>query len=266
MNDTATPKTNSVESFLARFKPPKNYERSILLDAMRGFAIVLMVIFHFCYDLTLFGLAEIPIYTSPGWVYFRFIILSSFLGSVGASLYLHYLRGINYTAFMRRIALITLNAWVITAVTYLTLKEMYVFFGILHLIALSSVFALAFMRLYWINLFLGLGILYLGYNYSNGFFETYGLRWIGMLPSATGSSDFTPIFPFFGLVLLGIFTARLLGDGIYKWRWQSQNNFISSMAQWLALLGRNALIIYMIHQPILWGILYAYQYSYRLFS
>lgn len=257
MKSTASTKKlndNLISKLLARIRPPKNYERSILLDAMRGFAIVLMVIFHFFYDLTLFGVADIPIYTSPFWIYFRFIILSSFLGSVGASLYLHHLRGINYRAFSRRIILITANAWVITIVTYILLKEMYVFFGILHLIALASVFALAFVRLYWINLFLGLGIVYLGYNYTNGVFDTFGLRWIGMLPRATGSADFTPIFPFFGLVLLGIFTARLLGDGIYKWR--MQDNWVIS---YLGVLGRNALIIYMLHQPILWGLIYTYQ-------
>lgn len=243
-----------IGSLVTKIRPAKKYERSILLDAMRGFAIIMMVVFHFFYDLTLFGLADIPIYSSKGWIYFRFIILTSFLSSVGASLYLHHQRGINYSAFCRRILLITLNAWVITAITYVFLAEKYVFFGILHLIALASVFALLFMRLYWINLFLGLLILYLGYNYSNGIFDNFGLRWIGMLPRATGSSDFTPIFPFFGLVLIGIFCARLLGDSIYAWQPKS-----SIIIEGLAGMGRHALIIYMLHQPILWAILYSYQ-------
>ena len=253
--------SSKISSVIVKIRPAKRYNRSHWLDAIRGVAIIMMVVFHFFYDLTLFGLAEIPIYSSTGWIVFRFIILSSFLGTVGVSLYLHHQRGINYSAYARRVMFITINAWAITLVTYIMLTEQYVFFGILHLIALSSIFGLLFVRLYWLNLILGLAILVIGYNYSNAIFDNFGTRWIGMLPRATGSADFTPIFPFFGLVLLGMFVARFLGNAIYA---QGPNarmlklGLVARITSGLAGMGRYSLIIYMIHQPIIWGLLYIY--------
>ncbi len=258
-----------ISSVIVKIRPAKRYNRSHWLDAIRGGAIIMMVIFHFFYDLTLFGLAEIPIYSSTGWIVFRFIILSSFLGTAGAALYLHHTRGINYSAYARRVMFITINAWAITLVTYVMLAEQYVFFGILHLIALSSILGLLFVRLYWLNLILGLAILVLGYNYSNAIFDNFGTRWIGMLPRATGSADFTPIFPFFGLVLLGMFVARFLGSAIYAQSYSQEHSrdpnarmlklgLAFRITSGLAGMGRYSLIIYMIHQPIIWGLLYIY--------
>ena len=236
---------------IKKLRPTKTYDRSQLIDVMRGSGILMMVVFHFCYDLTLFGIAEIPIYTDRLWIAFRFIILATFLTTVGASLYLHHQRGINYKTYWRRVLIIAANAYLITLATYITLDEKYVFFGILHLIALSSVLGLLFLRFYWLNLFLGIFIIYLGYNYSNEVFNSPGVRWIGMLTVATGSADFTPIFPFFGLVLLGIFAARFLGPALYL---SNSSGFF--LTKWLANLGRFSLIIYMVHQPIFWIILY----------
>lgn len=230
-------------------RPARRYPRSQALDALRGLGILLMVIFHFCYDLTLFGLAEIPIYSAPSWIAFRYGILTLFLSSVGMSLYLHHRRGINWRSYNRRLLLIIANALLITVVTYITLREQYIFFGILHLIAASSLLGLAFLRLGWLNLLFGLAVLFVGFNYGHSIFNTPGLQWIGMLTVATGSADFTPIFPWFGLVLLGLFVAYLLGDRIYVGG-PGLGPF--------ALAGRYGLWIYMLHQPILWGILYLY--------
>ena len=230
-------------------RPPRRYARSQALDALRGLGIFLMVIFHFCYDLTLFGLAEIPIYSDFYWIAFRYCILTLFLSSVGMSLYLHHKREINWLSYRRRLLLLAANALLITAVTYITLREQYIFFGILHLIAVSSLLGLLFLRLGWLNLLLGLAVLFIGFNYGHPIFNQFGLRWLGMLTVATGSADFTPIFPWFGLVLLGMFIAYLLGNKIY----------IGGPGLGpFALAGRYGLWIYMLHQPILWGILYIY--------
>ena len=236
---------------LTRIRPKKDYKRSQLVDVLRGSGIIMMVVFHFAYDLTLFGLADIPIYSDFSWIAFRFVILSCFLITCGAALALHHQRGMNYPKYWRRVIIVAANAYLITLATYLTLGDKFVFFGILHLIALSSVIGLAFVRFYWLNLALGLGILYLGYNLRTELFNNPWLNWIGMLPEATGAADYTPIFPFFGLVLLGIFLARLLGDAIYLRR----EGFVKNQ---LARIGQYSLIIYMTHQPILWLLLYLF--------
>ena len=234
-----------------KLRPAKLYNRSLLIDALRGIGIVLMVIFHFFYDLTLFNLADIPMYTDIKWISFRYVILSCFLGATGASLYLHYQRGFKWNTYGRRLLIIAANAIAITIITSLVLSDKYIFFGILHLIATASVLGLLFVRFYWINLIIGALIVYIGFNYSNDLFNHPLLRWLGMVTRVTSSADFTPIFPWFGVVLLGMFTARLLGKYIY----------IQNGIRWLyplAVSGRYSLIIYMLHQPILWGLIYLY--------
>lgn len=229
---------------------PKNYNRSSLLDGLRGFAIVLMVIFHFFYDLTLFELASIPIYTTLGWVAFRYTIVSLFLGTVGASLYLHSKRGINWFSYWRRLVLLVLASITITLTSFLTLEEGHILFGILHLITLSSVLGLVFARFSWLNLLLGTAIIWIGFNYGHPFFNQDWLLWFGFRTLATGAADYTPIFPWFGVVLIGMFVAHLLEKRLYY--------KLPDYLGFLALWGRHSLIIYLLHQPILWGLLIVY--------
>ena len=232
-------------------KAERSYQRSAFLDALRGSGIILMVIFHFFYDLTLFNLAEIPIYQSAFWISFRYLILAIFLSSVGMALYVHAHRGINWKAYHRRLLLLFMNSALITLVTYFVMREQFIFFGILHLIFVSSILALLFLRAGWLNLLLGIAIVYIGFNYGNPFFNQPEFRWLGMLTVATGSADFTPIFPWFGIVLVGIFIAHALGQNMYSL--MSRNN---SVIRILGLAGRHGLLIYMLHQPILWAVIY----------
>ena len=236
------------------FRPTRvGYSRSHILDGIRGFAIILMIIFHFCYDLTLFELASIPIYSTTRWIAFRYAIVTLFLATVGASLYIHHQRGINWRTYWRRILLLVFSSLIITLVTWITLKEEYVFFGILHLITLASLLGLIFLHFFWINLVGGIAILWIGFHYSNEAFNDPWLVWMGMLTQATGSSDFTPIFPWFGAVLVGMFIAQLLGNSLY-------NGTRRQILAPLAFMGRHSLVIYLLHQPILWGLFAFYIY------
>jgi uncharacterized membrane protein len=55
--------------------PNNNMSRSYEIDLLRGLAIVLMVIFHFCYDLTVFGWADFNTSQDMQWKLFRTITL-----------------------------------------------------------------------------------------------------------------------------------------------------------------------------------------------
>ena len=234
-------------------KKSYSYKRSQIIDATRGLAILLMIVFHFAYSLTFFELADIPLYEDDFWINLRFCILTLFLSSVGISLYLHWYRGLNLRSYIRRIIFITLSALLITLASYLIMPDQYIYFGILHLIAVSSVLALVFLaiplKFQWINLILGILILISGLYYENPVFNKPALSWIGFKSIGSESADFTPIFPWFGMILLGIFLASSFRTKLY---------FHLKILRALALPGRYSLVIYLIHQPIIWFFLYIY--------
>nr|WP_322786660.1 heparan-alpha-glucosaminide N-acetyltransferase domain-containing protein [Paraglaciecola psychrophila] len=79
-----------------------SFSRNYEIDLLRGLAIVLMVIFHFSYDLTVFGWADFSTSKDIEWRIFRTIIVSSFLLAVGMSSYLAYRKSINKKNWLRR--------------------------------------------------------------------------------------------------------------------------------------------------------------------
>ncbi len=65
------------------------------------------------------------------------------------------------------------------------------------------------------------------------------------------SNDYNPMLPWFGYVLIGIAVARLVPP--QRWpRWQPH----AAMSRMLCLAGRHSLLVYLVHQPILMGLLW----------
>src|SRR5690606_4647047 len=127
--------------------PPRR--RIELVDCARGLALVAMAIYHFTWDLDFFGYIEPGSSVVGGWRIFARSIAISFLFIVGFSLFLANGTGFRRGPFFKRLALIVAAALAITAVTMLATPEAFIFFGILHHIALASVLGLAFLRLHW---------------------------------------------------------------------------------------------------------------------
>lgn len=225
------------------------------IDVMRGSAIALMFIYHFCYDLTYYGLAHFDFYHTPGWLYFRGLIVTSFLLIVGISLHLATRRGLNRKHYVRRLAWLIGYASLVSLGSYLLFEQRWIFFGILHFIALASIAGLIFTRFFWLNLWLGAGIILLGLNYSHPFLDQPMLQWLGMVTRLPGTEDYVPFIPWFGVVLLGMFIGKLIFDrrpqqGFIQW----QGHGVISRT--LALGGRHSLHIYILHQPLFLALLY----------
>ncbi|HHO69506.1 MAG TPA: DUF1624 domain-containing protein [Gammaproteobacteria bacterium] len=232
--------------------PAARPQRLQSVDLLRGVAIGLMVFYHFCYDLGYYGFADFDFYDSPFWTSFRTLILSLFLGLVGVSLWLAQGRGVKWRKVLRRTALIAVNALLISAVTWQLFGERFIYFGVLHFIVVASLLGLLFLRFYRLNLVLGLALLALG-AYSHPGFDPRAWNWIGFMTHKPATEDYVPLVPWFGVVLLGLFAAR----------WLSRRGSLSAArepawvqrARLLPLAGRHSLLIYMLHQPLLMGVL-----------
>ncbi len=236
---------------------PEDYSdkspRLALIDAGRGIALLLMFAYHFCFDLTYYGLTHFDFNHSPFWLGARAVIVSLFLLLVGISLQLANSHGIRWRVVWRRLLVLVAAAAGVTIASALLFPNSYIFFGILHFIAVASLLGLPFLRYRWLTLFAGIGLLWLGLGFSDPLFNQPFLQWIGLMTHKPITEDYVPLLPWFGVVLLGIFVGSWLPTAKGKiTSWQG-NGGVWPLLQ---LAGRHSLLLYLIHQPILLGLLY----------
>jgi uncharacterized membrane protein len=231
------------------------------VDFLRGWAIVLMVLFHSVFDLNYFGGYEVEI-SSGIWFYLARFTASLFLLLVGVSLVLSYSRAKLLGEEDRfRFRLLKRGVWIfslglgITLVTYLSIGKGFIVFGVLHLIGISLLMAYPFLRLHWQNFIFGLFFIAVGLYLQTVNVEFPWLIWLGLAPRDFYSLDYVPIFPWFGVVLMGMGLGYLLYRG-YRRRVTLPDLADSSFVRSLAFLGRNSLTIYLVHQPVLIAILF----------
>ena len=218
------------------------------LDFTRGLAVIGMIIFHALWNLNFFGYTTLNLYS--GWLgIFQKVIAVTFLALVGIGLTLSANKHENYkTWFLKRGLFIFGLGMLITAFTFIFFRENLIYFGILHLIGVSIILAIPFAKQIYANLILGLSLIITGLYLQTLTFDFSYLLWLGFYtPLAT--FDYYPILPWFGVILIGI----AVGNIIYKngnrlKEIKDYNNIISK-------IGKQSLLIYFIHQPILFGVL-----------
>ncbi|GGD39165.1 heparan-alpha-glucosaminide N-acetyltransferase [Aureimonas glaciei] len=238
-------------------RPEAVVRRIDALDIARGVALIAMAIYHFTWDLENFGYVDHGLTAQGGWKLFARCIASSFLFLVGVSLVLAHARGIRWRSFWRRWLGVALGAAAITLVTFYVTPQGFVFFGILHEIALASLLGLAFLGLpFPVTALVALAVIALPQFVTSDLLDPKALAWIGMAAKPPVSNDFVPLFPWFGAVLLGIAAAqagRRFGafDRLRLW-----NQRLGRAAP-LAWLGRHSLLFYLLHQPLLFGLVAA---------
>ena len=229
--------------------------RFAVLDIARGVAIVAMAIYHFCWDLAYFRFIDADVGYGLGWVIFGRLVLTAFLLLVGIGLVLGHGRGIRWPSFWRREAMVAGAALIITVATYFAFPDSFVYFGVLHAIALTSLLALPFLRAPLVLVVAVAAIvILLPAIYSDPFFDLKQTSWIGFWVEAPPTNDLVSVFPWLGIVLLGVIGARLLlGSGAAERLAAIQPD--NRPARVLSKMGRWSLVIYLVHQPILLGIL-----------
>lgn len=218
-------------------------ERIWEIDAFRGFAIIVMVIFHLVVDLRDFY--NLPLEYLKGFWYYA--------GKLSATLFI-LLSGISSTLgrhTLRRGLLILCWGMILTIITYVYNSDIYIRFGILHLIGLSMILSQLFAQVrLCILLPVSLAIIAVGnFNATITVNEPF-LFPVGLLTNDFASIDYYPLLPWFGVYLIGIIAGRTIyGD---KTSLIPRSSFFSLLTS----IGQHSLTIYLLHQPVLLLILY----------
>jgi len=227
-----------------------------LIDLARGVALVAMTLFHFGWDLEMFGFAERGFASQPAMVWFARCIASSFLFLVGISLVLAHQKGFNQKQFLWRFAKIAGAALLITIATRIATPDIFIFFGILHHIAVASVFGLLFLRMPWWAVGLAsFAVLGAYLNLRTPLLDAPWWWWTGLSEYLPKSSDYVPVFPFFAAVLAGMAVSKL---AIQAGWWQAMASVRTDHGpgKLLQFIGRHSLLYYLLHQPVMIAILF----------
>lgn len=230
-------------------------ERWPLIDAARGAAIVAMIIYHFSWDLHFHGLIATDIARHPAWSSFAASIAASFLMLVGAGFALGARGGLDRSRYLRRLAIIAGAATLVTLGTAIAMPHAPVLFGILHCIALSSVFIAPFLRApIAIAAAAAIIVFVLPSAARSPRFDGAAWTWLGLADRNLPSVDHVPMLPWFGFVLVGLAAARALIelDALTSLRavmrdWRAA----SRPTRLLIAMGRWSLVIYLTHQLVL---------------
>lgn len=227
------------------------------VDIARGLALLAMAVYHLSWDLFWFRLVDWDVARGAGWRAFAVAIAASFIFLVGVSLVLAHPKSFHWKAIFTRFGKIALAAGAVTLGTWYALGDQFVRFGILHCIALSSLLALPFLRLPIVVTIAAAAFVFSMPFWARGdVFNDPALIWTGLATAPPPAVDYVPMVPWFGIVLTGIVLARLgkvFGLFAFLARRQARN------AVWrgFAFAGRHSLPVYLLHQPILYGLVWA---------
>ena len=257
--------TNKINAVQAKDQDPKiqtqKASRLAGLDTIRGITLLSMMLYHTCWDLVfLFG-KKIPEYSGLGgyvWqqsICWTFILLSGFCWSLGSH---HLKRGL----------IVFGSGILITFVTLLVMPESRVIFGVLTLIG-SCMLLLIPMEKLLLKLRAEIGLVgsfllfllfrnvntgYLGFENWNilklpdGFYENLFTTYLGFPQKGFFSADYFSLLPWFFLFL----------TGFYLYQFVQKNHMMEKLFSWRVpgfdVIGRHSLLIYLLHQPAVFGI------------
>ena len=246
----------------------KKKERAYELDLLRGFAIIMMVLMHFAWDLRYEFRVDVFEFLEREWfwaiVHPFFLVI--FVGVSGVCC------TFSRNNFFRALKLGGV-ALAFTLGTYIATKYMGIYclilFNVLHMLAVSM---LVYSLIEFVNkkakikekaanallAFGGVFITIIGleiYRFDR-MFENLWLIPIGMrIVNTPVMADYMPLVPWLGVFLLG----ALVGKVCYSDRKSllpKKNKIVGGICAPIEFMGRHSLIVYIVHQPIVYGILY----------
>jgi uncharacterized membrane protein len=224
----------------------------------------MMIVYHAAFDLATFG--DYQLDPNAGfWGTFSYVTAASFVFLAGLALPLSHARAVAegradgglWRHYLARGAWIFNWGFAITLATWALFPQATILFGILHLIGVSIPLAHPFLRFTFANLALGLGCIAVGVALRGVTLDTPWLLWLGLRPVGFTSLDYRPLLPWFGVILLGVGAGNLLRGARARRAPVRATAPPPALAAPLAFLGRHSLPIYLLHQPVVIGLLWA---------
>ncbi len=235
-------------------------QRHAAVDALRGAAMLWMTVYHFAFDLNQAGLIRQDFYRDPVWTWQRTCILSLFLLCAGAGQALAAAQGQSWPQFWRRWGQVAGCALLVSAGSAWLFPERYIYFGVLH--GMAVMLLIARLSSHWGAWLWPAGGLVIAMKFVaaraidagviSTFFNEKPLNWLGLINAKPMTEDYVPLVPWLGVLWWGM-------AGMQWWlRWapKGQGGEVRQPWRGLATLGRWSLSYYMLHQPVLLGLLW----------
>jgi len=229
------------------------------IDALRGVAIAWMTAYHFAFDLNHFGWIRQDFYQDPVWTWQRTAIVSLFLFCAGLGQAVAVQQEQSWARFWKRWAQVAGCALLVTAASWFMFPKSYIYFGVLHGIAVMLIIVrltAGWGRWLWLA-----GALAIASKFAAEllhanlpaleFLNQPAWNWIGWISRKPITEDYVPVLPWLGVMWWGVAAGQ--------WLLARQRPVLSSRipkpGAALAWMGRWSLSWYMLHQPLLIGML-----------
>ncbi|MFT6269924.1 MAG: putative membrane protein [Alphaproteobacteria bacterium] len=224
------------------------------LDFARGLACLSMPIFHTVYNLYVLGLIDTRWTRHIFWQTYQVLGLGTFVMVSGMAFTLSTRKTVNWSRLSRRALKLAAIALAITLVSYIVMPESFVRFGVLHFFATTILLAPILRPFrHWLVI-PGLAIISLGLVVTKaGLYPESWLYITGLMSDRPRSIDYIPLVPWLGVFLLGMGLANFL----------STNYKITPAKSWMKpviWLGKHSLPFYLIHQIVVFGVLWIVAY------
>lgn len=238
-------------------------KRVYFIDEMRGIAIILMLFYHALYDIVfIFKKSDINFYSTTLnliqiFIATTFVSLSGIVSNYSKS---NFKRGLECL----------FCAIILSLVTYFVMPSQFVMFGVLHLLGCAMIIY-HFIRKYLkkiptvAGVVIFLTLFLFTYKITSGYLGFFGAKLIhipssfyqnpfmfifGFPDASFRSSDYFPMIPWLFLFVAGSYVGDWFKGG------KLPKGFYRSHMPMLSFLGRHSLVIYMLHQPVTYGVLY----------
>jgi uncharacterized membrane protein len=232
------------------------------IDALRGAAVVWMTIFHFCFDLNQFGYLRQNFLADPFWTGQRTAIVSLFLFCAGLGQAVAVAQGQAWRRFGKRWLQVAGCALLVTAGSYWMYPNSFIYFGVLHGLALMLIIVrltAGWGRWLWLAGALTVAMKFTAIDAHAAwpaldFLNEKGWNWLGLVSRKPVTEDYVPLIPWLGVMWWGM----AAGQWLLRRRRAWVAIKLPHAAAPLAWLGRWSLSWYMLHQPVLIGSLMAF--------